>query len=299
MAPSPPRFVLLDNPIPNTDRPISNMLGRFVVDYTSPLDNSAPRNLPAFLTEYTYHHTETSVSLLLSTSTNNTLHSKLMQILSLTSSTDTTRSRELTSEVIKPYRLREHDQVFDRLGDLPDVKSETEALFYRPGQRIRQVYMIVGLKAIADAKSKIERGGSSKHEVGTHVPIGAAGMVAAGLPPIGGGSIGAEWKQDASSTALIEAEQVGEQIFAVEYRVVKKRLLAGWRGGRRIEMGGVKRFGWGEGTMADDSESEDEDDDDNEDENEDEDEDEDEEDDEKLPQIGKSDVKRLGRFTIQ
>lgn len=290
MAPNPPRFVVLDYPVPAED--VSDVLGRFVVDYSSPLDRSAPAKLPGFTKEYIYDcGSDTNVSILLQSSSNEVLRGKLDQIFSLVSSRDTTRRRELSSECIKTYRVRDHDKLFDRIGSLPEIKKEVEALFYRSGQRVSQIYMVVGVKTVQDATSKTEKGGSSSNETTATLPFGAA-VTAAGVPADPRSTVGAEWQQSSASSAVYDAKHQGEQIFAVEYRVVKKRLLAKWRGGNVMGLGGIKSYGWGEGTMAGDSDSEDEDDDDDDEEVED-------EEIERLPQLRGSQLRKSGLATIE
>ncbi|KAH7081988.1 hypothetical protein BKA63DRAFT_600249 [Paraphoma chrysanthemicola] len=290
MAPNPPRFVVLDYPIPADN--ISDVLCRFVVDYSSPLARSAPAKLPAFTKDYTYDcGSDTNVSVLLQSSTNEIIRGKLDQVFSLAFSRDTTRRRELSSECIKTYRIRDHDKLFDQMGSLPEFKKEVEALFYRPGQRVSQIYMVVGVKTVQDATSKTEKGGSSSNETKAALPVGAA-VATAGVAADPRSTVGAEWQQSLASSTVYEAKHQGEQIFAVEYRVVKQRLLAKWRGGDVMALGRIKSYGWGEGTMAGDSDSEEDDDDDDQEEVE-------EEEIERLPQLRVSKLGKCGLATIE
>lgn len=291
MAPSPPRFVVLDNPIPAGD--VSDILGRFVVDYSSPKDQSAPEKLPEFTKEYIYDcGDDTSVSTLLQSSANEVLRGKLDQIFCFASSRDTTRRRELSSERVKTFRVRDHDKLFDRMGSFPEIKKEVEALFYRSSERVRRIYMIVGVKTVQDAAIKTERGGSYSNEATATIPIGAA-VAASGIPADPKSKVGAEWKQTSASSAGYEAKHQGEQVFAIEYRIVERRLLAKWRGRSLMALGGIKSYGWGEGTMAAESDSDAEDDDDD-----DQEEGEDEEF-ERLPRLKGSELRNCGLVTME
>jgi hypothetical protein len=175
---------------------------------------------------------------------------KLEQIFSLSASQGAARRYDIASDVVKTYRLHEQDTVFDTLLASPELKKQVDALFRRSGYRTNKVYMIVGLKTLLDASVKREWGGQKGKQASAQVPVQAA-LVAAGFPAGKGSNTGLELQANTDITISAEAKHTGEQIFAVEYRVIKRSFLS--KLGRfrpDVIFGSIKNWGWGEGVMG-------------------------------------------------
>ncbi|KAJ1323896.1 hypothetical protein MN608_11152 [Microdochium nivale] len=125
----------------------------------------------------------------------------------------------------------------------------------------RKAYMVVGAKTVCGgAVSVVERGTRSGQELEASAGDGLL------LPAGAGCAVGAGMHRSSEKSTTYGATLEGDRVFAVEYRIVSRKLLARYREGPGIKLGGVKTVDWGQGTMGSDDESdEDYDDDDNED----------------------------------
>ncbi|KAK3356732.1 hypothetical protein B0T25DRAFT_537291 [Lasiosphaeria hispida] len=259
MAPPKPRFLLLDQPLPSSALP--SLLGRFVHDYNSPLDRSAPSTLPSFVASYIHQHgDQTSASLAISTSQSSTVRAKLEHLLSLSRGQNASQQHDITTSRIRTCRLHDHDRVFDLLMSDPTVRREVDGLFRRPGARTRTVYMVVGVKTFLNAAMRSERGRGGGSRAEATVPIGKV-LGAVGVGAAADASVGGEWSREGQTNLALDATYENEQIFAVEYRVVSIGLFqALWKSGSGPRLGGARNFDWGDGVMGH-SEDEGEDDD--------------------------------------
>jgi hypothetical protein len=261
MATSRPRYLILDEPIPGSEVP--QLLGRFIYDPTSPLDRFAPSTLPTFISDHIKKYgDQNSATLAVQSSSSEAASAKLQQIFSLASSRNASRSYDIETATITTYHLHDQDTAFDRLIALKEVRRQVETLFRRPGQRTNRIYMIVGLKVLVDATVKAERGGGGSGEASARVPVGVAISAAAGMPVPARGLLqaGVEWRQSGEANLIAKSQYEGEQVFAIAYRVIKKRLFPDLcTRGSGIIFSDSKRWGWGEGVMGDDDEEEDSD----------------------------------------
>jgi hypothetical protein len=257
-----PRFLILDEPIPSKN--IHRLLGSFVFDCNAPLDRLAPATLPDCVADHVMEYGErTAASLVLQNQRSDSVKARLEQIFVLSTSHGASRRYDIASDVVKTYRLNDQDTAFDALMASPDVKKQVDALFRRPGHRTNKVYMVVGLKTLLDASAKREWGGEKSKEWKAQVPVQAASTAAAG---IAGKSVevGVELQANTDISISSEANHPGEQIFAIEYRIIKKSLMSKLSRSRPdVQFGSIKNWGWGEGVMGgsdseDDDESEDE-----------------------------------------
>ncbi|KAH7175980.1 hypothetical protein EDB81DRAFT_771629 [Dactylonectria macrodidyma] len=244
-----PRFLILDEPIPPSEIP--QLLGRFVCDYNSPLDRFAPATVPEFVSTHVKEYGEkTAVSLVLQNERSESVKAKLEQIFSLSASQGAVRRLDIASDVIKTYRLHEQDVVFDTFMASPELKKQVNGLFRKPGHRTNKVYMIVGLKTLLDANVKREWGRQKGKQASVQMPLQAA-LAAGGVLAGKTLNIGVELQTNTDITISAEAKHTGEQIFAIEYRVIKKSLLSKLNRSRPdVTFGGIMNWGWGEGVMG-------------------------------------------------
>jgi hypothetical protein len=160
------------------------------------------------------------------------------------------RRFDIASDVVKTYRLHEQNGVFDTFMASPELKKQVNGLFRRPGHRTNKVYMIVRLKTPLDANVKSEWGGQKGKQANVQVPLQAA-LAAGGVPAGKTSNIGVELQTNTDITISAEAKHTGEQIFAIEYRVIKKSLLSKLDRSRPdVTFGGIKNWGWGEGVTG-------------------------------------------------
>ncbi|KAH7024382.1 uncharacterized protein B0I36DRAFT_331331 [Microdochium trichocladiopsis] len=123
--------------------------------------------------------------------------------------------------------------------------------------------MVVGVKVFhGGAVSRTERGTGSSHELAASVE---GALLPVGLPV--GGAVGAGMHRTTERSTVYEATLEGDRVFAVEYRIVSRKLLRRYRGGSGLRLGNIQYTDYGQGTMrpesdgSDSEESADDDDD--------------------------------------
>ncbi|EXA33896.1 hypothetical protein FOVG_15187 [Fusarium oxysporum f. sp. pisi HDV247] len=249
MAPSKPSFLILDYPLPGSE--ITRLLGRFVFDYNLPFNRSAPEDLPAFISDYMrQYNKQTSASVTIQSTKSSTIRAKLEKALSLTAAQNSSLQYDITTARIKTYRLHDQDRAFDALIAIPSVRQEVDALFRRPNQRTRTIYIVVRIKTFLDAAVKSKQGRGATNSGEATAPVGAI-LSAAGIAPPIGMKVRADWQRGANSCLTLDAKHEGEQIFAVEYRTVKLSIFDMLRGsGAGPRFGNTRTFAWGEGVMG-------------------------------------------------
>ncbi|KJZ70329.1 hypothetical protein HIM_10297 [Hirsutella minnesotensis 3608] len=258
MRPRLPRFLILDEPIPSSER--FRLLGSFVYDYNAPLDRFAPTTLPEFISNHVIEYgPRTAASLVLQNQQSESVKAKLEQIFLLSASQSAASRYNIASDVVKTYRLLDQDTAFDALMASSEIKEQVYALFRRPGHRTNKVYMIVGLKTLLDARATREWGGGKGREAKAHAPVQAT-LAAAGASTGKVADTGVEFQANADISMSAGAKHPGEQIFAIEYRVIRRSFLSKLDRSRPdVTYGSIKYWGWGEGVMAGESESEEDD----------------------------------------
>jgi hypothetical protein len=201
------------------------VLGAIVPDYEHPMQNTIPDNASKIIPEdWLAKPTEDgNFKVAMTKATSQNARARLGDILTLHFSKDKTNELDLTSTLVKTFALKQPDKVFKLLRK--DYKDEIlEMINKAPNRNKGAVFQIVALKTCKDAE--ISSKGSEAKSRNTNIKLPVKELVTAathGMPPPINPDI--EGNIDNTETAIRDGSQVakGERIFAVQYRLVKKR----------------------------------------------------------------------------
>jgi len=251
-----PTFVILPEPIPVSELP--EILGKFVVDYFSPLDISAPKKV----SDVTKPHELDKVvaeelSVVLNSIQDSSALARLQSVLELSAKKGWNQKLKIESSKVETHRLKNHDQVFETIMGTDDKAKEIEKLFKHSKSGMimwrKQAYMIVGVKVITDSTVTFERTDKQSKDAKGAFP---ANKVADALAPgcgrrVPNPEVAMHAEEEFGQTLHSKAKNQ-QEIFAVEYRVITRSTFVKKTGADATKMGAKKRFNWGNGMMGDD-----------------------------------------------
>jgi hypothetical protein len=222
-----PQNLILDEPLAEADPRI--LLGRFITDYHNPLDNYFPdrsTSLDFIHTKYLLPvQAETDFTRFVSSMSSDSIKARIHNIAGASASSQTAAGIRYESLIVKSYKLEQIQDAFAAV--MKDPAISTRLRHTLASQSDKQVYWIIGLKTITDAKYKSglvhenAAGGELTVPIGTivtgafGVPVGETGNVEVGVSIEGHG--------ETSGSGKLK----GERVFAVRYCPVKPVRRAG------------------------------------------------------------------------
>jgi hypothetical protein len=229
-----PRYFYLSPPgLPITEKP--NLLGRLVKHYASPTADYTPNGSPSSLVRFAAPPISThlaSVETLLerSSSTGSTAFLSALSAFGRSSSTDT--QVKYTSERVEIVQLQQHDDVFDLLKRVPEVRDKLRRMLRVGGK----VYFVVAIVCLKDARVEVGAhvSGATGGRVNVAPVMGALGGVSGPLVQMS--NAGVEVGRASSFSEVLRGTVEGEQIIGLEYRVIRRSC---WGLGNEAKMGDV------------------------------------------------------------
>ena len=225
-----PYFFILKSPHYPPAELLPLLLGRIVQNFASPFDSFTPRDPRPFLkltSEY-IECTVKDVSAISSGTEDESLRLKLKPIAEFSSRRNSSGSTEYKTNRIRSVRITEHPKVFKSLLANTDIEREVRS-WLTPGGS--PAYLIVGAAIWEDAQltqeasSDKDAGGSLTASIGT--ATAAAASMGAAVPAwtsgIGDFTVDDSLKAQTHKTISVTTE--GSSIFAIECRLVYRRLI--------------------------------------------------------------------------
>lgn len=210
-----PTYILTDR-LPSSEIPL--LLGRVVADFASPTDEYIPEDPRLALNSKTLEIIDTDFSTLFAGSKNNSIESKLGQILGVSAEDGHDGQNRLQSKFVRTRTLPQHREALKAL--LKNFRPQILQLLKDNGG---VAYMVVGVKSALDAEHGTERQFGNRTALAIGVPTGAI-VTAASHGII---NLGQTADVDVNSSRArgrafgTAATMEGEQVFAIRYRLVK------------------------------------------------------------------------------
>ena len=210
-----PQYVLVDR-LPSSVGP--RLLGRIVLDIQSPIDQFRPEDPSKDLSNETLEIVDSNFSTLFSINRNATVEAKIGQIVGV--AVDDTRSveKKFEGKTIRTRFLAQHKDALRKLLE----KRRGEIIELLSDAKKGKGYMIVGFKTAADASMSSKEVAQRTTKLGVEFPANqvaaAASHGAVQASDIANPQINISSTADA--VVANSAQMVGEQIFAVRYRIV-------------------------------------------------------------------------------
>lgn len=215
--PEGPSFVLLSQKLP-AETLAPKLIGRIVESVRQPTNGYRPEDPRSLLGHTPIEVTDTNASVYRTSIRDSTVRTQLGEVLGFSAQDMETGGARLEGKKIITRFLPQHRDAWD--GIYAAHKGDIDSLLKLCGGT---AYMIVGFKTVVDGTIKVERGQSHGLEGHAELPLGAAvtsatyGAVNLGSwanPGVGAGKVvSADW--------VARNEIEGEQIFAIQYRVVR------------------------------------------------------------------------------
>ena len=246
---SDPTFYLLPpfNTIPAKDP--REWIGRIVKSYNDPRANfTPPRGNPAM--EGVEIEDDTgfrNVKEIIDNANSDSARLLLADMLHFTHSRSKADTPRFQSDNVRRLKLLEEDSYCKRLLALDDVKVQL-----KEWHKInRPVFLIVGLLIADGVHYAEEKTEENSNEIGVKPPTGLTSLIAGSPVPMPD-IAEASWSKTRKQQRGIKLTATGERIFAVEYRVLTKRLLS-MSGQADMRPGGIRgdrTFGHEEDAMG-------------------------------------------------
>jgi hypothetical protein len=217
-------FFLLNERLPGTSS--HDLLGCIVVDPLNPFNIYTPKKKPpsTILQDEMVDTTlEKDIYQVIDTSHGTKFIAKLEQLLRIQRDVSTLTSRIINAPYVRTARLRSHDDIFRKLSAHTEVRAHLGEVLERAGG---QAYMAVGVKTCFDGSFVTMKNSNFSITAEATLPVKefAGALKTLGyLGQITDPKMSLDvWKQIRSAAA---AKGVGEEVFAVEYRLIRKRLV--------------------------------------------------------------------------
>ena len=210
-----PTFILTDR-LPSSEIPL--LLGRIVADFASPTDEYIPEDPRLALNSKTLEIIDTDFSTLFAGSKNNSIESKIGQILGISTEDGHNGQTRLQGKFVRTRTLPQHREALKAL--LEQFRPQILQLLKDNGG---VAYMVVGIKSALDAEHGTERHFGNRTALAIGLPTGAI-VTAASHGTV---NLGETADFDINSSRArgqafgTAATMEGEQVFAIRYRLVK------------------------------------------------------------------------------
>ncbi len=217
-----PTFLLLQARLPRLEP--GKFIGRFVTHPARPLDNFAPQDPAAIIGDEIVVVEERRTKDVLQEVKNIHAQTALEGLVKLGAQAGHKDVTNVQAPCIKTYRLQNQYKAFDKLeidGGVREALDGPKGLFTRSKGKL---YMITGFKTCApETAFKATHAGGIAFNAQLTIPMSA---LVSGLPfnvlnPTVGGGVGLDHHNFHQFTTA------SEQIFAVEYKIVKQRNILG------------------------------------------------------------------------
>jgi len=243
------------------------LLGRVVADIENPTDHYAPQNIEYFdrLLPKTLEAEQTSVDAVLRGATSSHVQIRLTQLFNSVFGIEQSQERRLTTQLVITRFLRDHPIVFKTLNSNDEYRREILDMMALNPYDKKTAYMVVGVKTCLDMKVSDVQKVNSRRGVGVELPVDAA-LALTGIPlPLTGASldIRAEAEHLKHKDLLSSFTTVGERIFAIQYRQIKRhRDWLKWTAPSALKYGDLEPVSNDVGFFGEEGEDDDDDDDD-------------------------------------
>jgi hypothetical protein len=209
-----PTFMLTDR-LPAVLAP--QLLGRFVADPMHPTHEYVPEDPRPLLTHIPIEIVDEDALTILSSLENSSIGAKLGSILKLKTEDSHDNSRKISTRKVLTRSLPQQRKCF--IAVLDGHRDEILKLLQ---DNKGKGYMIVGMKTYVDAELEVGHGHEMHRSLGAKIPVAEVVAVATQIPAtplIPNPSIAAD--KGSKSTYQARSAASGEEIFAIQYRVVK------------------------------------------------------------------------------
>ena len=217
-------------------------IGRIVKSYADPDENFTPVDVPAHV-RHSIRDDEgfCQIEEIIKSQKGRSLGASLAEMLRFSTSSTTMDASRFYSPKLRRLKLQQEDRNRQAILALEEVKARL-----REWHTLRHpVYLIVGV-LVADHIGYAEKSSTEKaHEFGLKPPTQLA-TIAAGLPLPVPDVLETDMANSTTHRSEMKLTAVGTRIFAIEYRVLTKRLLS-TSGKIDVRPGGIR----GERTFSD------------------------------------------------
>src|ERR1700733_7744074 len=149
-----PQNLILDEPLAEADPTL--LLCRFITDYHNPLDNYFPDrsiSLDFIHTKYLLPvQEETNFARFVESIFSDSVKARIHHLVGASASSKNVASIRYESPIVQTYKLEQIQDAFSALMQYPAISTGLRHVL--ASQSDKQVYWIIGLKTITDAKYK-------------------------------------------------------------------------------------------------------------------------------------------------
>ena len=221
-----PVYFLLKGPSLPPASEADAILGRIVRNYAQPLSDYAPDDASVFNARPINTTPLSNVARIVNASKNSALEGKIMAFAKAVGESDKDVQSSLLSSEIHAKELQKQGDVFQALLSNEEIRQKM-VKWTHPGSN--PVYMVVGLLIWQDARLMHNLSKKQGHDIGTTLPVGAAGSAAIAaytgenLPSEAMGDLSLKKRGETKLSAEQSAESKENQIFAIQCRIVRRR----------------------------------------------------------------------------
>jgi hypothetical protein len=219
-----PTWALLSpNKLPDASE-VNKILGAICPDYENPVQNTIPDNagkvIPRiWLTKPTEDET---FKVVLERAKTDKARIRLGEILHAAFNRDMRNSLHLSSTKVKTHAVKQELKVFDYLKK--NYKDNINAMIERAPKRSKgSVFAIEAIKTCLDAEISTQHGDTKSKNTDFKPPLKEAIMAGTGVPPPIDPGIELELEREEKKKADLAQTARGERIFAIQYRIIKKK----------------------------------------------------------------------------
>jgi len=201
-------------------------LGRIVKEYDSPIANSIPSDPSIYIPTpgHIYNTSIANATTLLKASSSQKFKTVLANVLGGSYERAGAKEVNVVTKKLTRWRIRNDEEVLAKLLADESVKTRLSAWLSLMGQ---PVYFVVGVLVAEDIDTSAKTSASRSIGGMVDVPVIDIATAAAGVPlPLNLGGISFEKKTTRSSDYEVQGQSQGSQIFAMEYKVLKRRLFS-------------------------------------------------------------------------
>ena len=216
-----PQNLILDEPLTEADPRL--LLGRFVTDNHNPLDNYFPDRSISLDFIHPKHllpvQAESDFTRFVSLIVRDCVKARIHNIAGASASSQAAASIRYESPIVKSYKLEQIRDAFAALMKDPTISAGLRDTL--ASQSNKQVYWIIGLKTMTDAKYK----SGSVHENAAggelDIPVGTIAAGALGVPLNATGNVELGFSIERHGETSGSGKLEGERVFAMRYCPVK------------------------------------------------------------------------------
>jgi hypothetical protein len=202
---------------------LSTWLGRIVKSYSEPDANFVPDDPKPFVTHELARSTIANASLAALSQRNKSFAAKLGATVDVSRETSNGEGLSFTSSEVVCVRLQNYDQVFDRLIQHEETRSQLQRMLARGGNTGFMVTVVLIWQDATFTHSR-ERGVTTS--AGVSVPVSTIVSSTAGIMlPSELTDPGVSGSQGHQNTAEFSGESAGSNIFALQYKTVRRSVV--------------------------------------------------------------------------